>query len=163
MNRQKAGIAALMQRGHQVIGLSEPKMGIQEDLVIYMNEATDDDLAIVSRLPSVIAIYSEASRFNDEGVAHLRRLRALQTLSIAQAAITDRSLATIGLLSHLKVFQLSGTQITEDGMRRLSRKLPSCHIEYQARKPRYRGQSAVGDGTSPFAHVATKREAIESL
>jgi hypothetical protein len=155
MANQKAGIAALLKRGHQVIGLSDKKMGMHETLVVYLCEATDDDLAIVSRLPSVVAIYSESSRFNDEGIAHLRRLRALQSLSIVKAAITDRSLASIGALTQLEVFHLSGTLITEDGLRMLSRKLPSCKIDYQARKPRYRDQER------PVTTASNKRDFLE--
>jgi hypothetical protein len=148
-----------MERGHQVIGLSDKKMGMHDRLVVYLCEATDDDLAIVSRLPCVIAIYSNSSRFNDEGIAHLRRLRALQTLSIAKAAITDRSLASIGLLTQLEVFHLSGTLITEDGMRTLSRKLPACKIDYHARRPRYRERKF----DRSFTNASTKRDLLESM
>ncbi len=161
--RQKAGIAALLERGHQVIGLSDKKMGMHETLVVYLCGATDEDLAIVSRLPSVTAIYSESSRFNDDGIAHLRRLRALQTLSIAKAAITDRSIASIGLLTQLEVFHLSGTLITEEGMRRLSRKLPSCRIDYHARKPRYREQQTPGHGDRSATRIFTKRDLLEAM
>ncbi|MDP6554174.1 MAG: hypothetical protein QGG71_05875, partial [Pirellulaceae bacterium] len=55
-----------------------------------------------------------------DSIAHLRRLRSLETLYIAKAMFTDRSLASIGALSQREVLHLCDTLITEGGLRALS-------------------------------------------
>ena len=63
------------------------------------------------------------------------------------------------VLKQLEVFHLSGTLITEDGMRSLSRKLPSCKIDYHKRKPRYRERTF----EQSLGGVSTKRDFVETL
>ena len=123
---------------------------------VYLNEANGDDLAIVSRLPGVVALYSAASQFGDDGFTQLRRLKTLRVLSIAKATITDRSLKNIAALPKLESLHLSDTLITEDGLQRLSAKLPSCSIEYKTSTQRNSGRNgtkaALFDTPFPALH-----------
>lgn len=64
----------------------------------------------------------------DEGLAQLRNLHELHTLSVGGPAITDKGLAYLAGLRGLKDLELSRTGVTDAGVRDLQRALPQLRI-----------------------------------
>ncbi len=104
-----------------------------EDLVsLKLSETTTDtDLAALAAKSNVTRMLRglnlQSSKITDAGVVQLKKLRALEGLSITNCtAVSDVSLGHIASLEHLKRLGLGGTQVTNDGLALLK---PLVHLE----------------------------------
>jgi hypothetical protein len=61
----------------------------------------------------------------------LKRLPRLGSLFLSRSAITDFGLESLWQLKQLRCVYLDGTKVTADGVGRLQKELPDCHIEWQ--------------------------------
>ena len=67
----------------------------------------DDDLALFPSLPTIQRIdFISAPHITDDGLAHLTKLK------------------------HLQYLRLGGSQITDEGVRKLKESLPTCQVEH---------------------------------
>lgn len=82
-------------------------------------DPTDDDLALIARLPHIQNLYLRDTRIGDEGVRHLRTLGGLTDLFLSFTQITDESLEVVAGFRNLKRLRLVGTGITDVGLARL--------------------------------------------
>jgi hypothetical protein len=92
---------------------NKPIVGVEFRLV----KLTDDDLAPLSRLPSLRTLdlqYSE--KITDKGVKHLTGLVNLESLTMRKNLLTDDALADIKKLPKLTSLKLADNRITDKGL-----------------------------------------------
>jgi hypothetical protein len=70
----------------------------------------------------------EHTKISDDGLAFLKGMSALQTLSLYGTRITDRGLEHLKGLDNLKEVILAETKVTEQGARELRKALPRPKI-----------------------------------
>ena len=68
------------------------------------------------------------SLVTDSGLERLTSLTGLMKLSVAHAAITDRSITVLISFRDLRTLDVQGTEISQDGLERLIQGLPDCDI-----------------------------------
>lgn len=67
-------------------------------------------------------------QFCDQILTKVSGFKKLQSLSLANAKITDAGLVKLYGLSNLKNLDLTGTSVTDAGVRRLKERLPKCKV-----------------------------------
>ncbi len=78
---------------------------------------TDEDLALVGQLDTLKDVsFWRSANITDAGLAHLRGLRRLETLSIEGPGLTDAGLAHLGGLKRLQSLQVRNCSITGPGL-----------------------------------------------
>jgi Leucine-rich repeat (LRR) protein len=80
---------------------------------------TDEALRMISHLPN-LQLLEIRGKFTDAGLAHLKRMRTLRSLSIESPEITDAGLAHLARLTQLEVLALSSKHITGTGLAELA-------------------------------------------
>lgn len=96
----------------------------EEDNGLRIMMAMDHDIAkIPSLYPRLSSLVIVAYKLTDEGLAPIRYLRDLKSLTLNRATITDASVPTILSLNWLESLSLNSIDITQEGIRQLA-KLP---------------------------------------
>ncbi len=92
---------------------------------VSLNQSDLAHLATLSKLETLgISRSSESTMLNEEGLKHLSRLKSLQSLTMQNADIDDKSIAQITKLTDMQRLGLSGTRITDEGVAKLAKELP---------------------------------------
>jgi hypothetical protein len=71
------------------------------------------------------------SKVTDAALADLRQLTRLKWLDLGMTEITDFGLRHMETLKDLEVVDLSGTLVTEQGVKKLQQALPKCKVYWQ--------------------------------
>ena len=74
--------------------------------------------------------YQERTFIHDADLACLKPLTTLESLGIHCNDVTDAGLANLYGLKNLKHIDLTGTQVTPEGVKKLQAALPYCRIDY---------------------------------
>jgi len=128
-----------------------------EELNICGNEISDEGLIHIAQLTTLQYLDLSFTHITDDGLQHLQRLTNLQSLllnglddddqltdagirylvplvqlselRLNGAHITDQSVDALLTFRNLRMLDISGTRISEEGYRRLREGLPDCDIE----------------------------------
>jgi hypothetical protein len=92
-------------------------------------DVTDEGLARLAQLKTLEELLLAETKVTDAGVATLCELKSLRWLSLQHGKITDASLDHLAELPNLEVACLHQTQVTADGLRRLSVSRPKLYIQ----------------------------------
>jgi Leucine-rich repeat (LRR) protein len=80
----------------------------------------DAEIAHLTGLANIEALYLNGTKVTDLGLADLRKLTKLDCLTIRGTAVTDSGLAHLGRLKNLELLDLSKTAVTDAGLAHLS-------------------------------------------
>jgi hypothetical protein len=98
------------------------RLGKVRHILLDWSNATDSGLTCVEGIGELEALYlHHATLVGDDGVAHLRSARKLQTLDLGDTRVTDAGLAHIKSLVTLQSLTLTRTRITDEGLKHLER------------------------------------------
>jgi len=122
-NVQKEVLDALTAKGvtfyrHGWFNELHLKVNFDPVLELYAAETriTDDDLALVARLPDLQALYLSRTQITDKGLAHLAGMSSLQHLALDSTRITDAGIQHLRTLPALKSLCLVDTNLTDEGL-----------------------------------------------
>jgi hypothetical protein len=142
------------------------------------NEVSDDDLAVVALLEPLERLDLSWTEISDAGIGRLKQLKRLESLDLSWTGISGANLADLAELVGLKRLNAEGTELADDGGKRLHEVLPDTEIvtrtepeawvpeESKKRKtasrPRNRPGANDGNvGADEPEHLAIGREAPE--
>jgi hypothetical protein len=114
--------------------------------VSHQSDICDDDMAHLGRLKDLESLALGCPRVTDAGITHLRPLVALTTLDIGPCAMTSVGLTSLGGLTRLDHLRLRNTRVDDLGPIRGLKSLVELFVN----------GSLVGDeGLAPVADIAT--------
>lgn len=90
---------------------------------------SDDDLALVAKLPTLTELHVSGSRVTNAGVARLIGLPRLQVLFLADTQVTDEGLMDVAQLTQLEWLSLVDSPVTDDGMFHIERMQRLKHLD----------------------------------
>ncbi len=90
-----------------------------ESVNLFLDDATDADLAHFQGLTSLQGLELTGTQVTDAGLAHLQGMTSLKRLSLQSTQITDAGLAHLRGLTGLRTLSLNNTQITDAGLAHL--------------------------------------------
>lgn len=96
------------------------------DLPYY--PVTDDTLVHISRLPKLRRLELVSPRITDRGISHLATLQELEEIDIFSSTVTDAGLLHLRSMPNLRILNIRDVQTSVEGLDRLRRALPDCHI-----------------------------------
>jgi len=106
---------------------------------LYLGNAQVDDegLKSIGLLAKLRSIELDRTQITDAGIEYLEGLReSLRSLSLCHTNLTDEAIVHLEKLTNLGGIDLFGTQLTEEGVKRLQHALPDCFINlYQETEP----------------------------
>lgn len=100
-------------------------------LSISYNNISDAGVIQLSKLSNVRSLDLSGTNVSDLCVPVLSKLKDMNDLRLRKTEITDASIVEFGRMTKLKHLDINGTKVTNQGVERLSSKLPLCNIEYQ--------------------------------
>ncbi len=89
---------------------------------------TDDLLRVIGGLDDCKVLRLGNSQISNAGLKHLRTLRRLQYLDVSETGLTENAVVRLATLCNLAGLNIRGTQISDNGFRRLQLALPECQI-----------------------------------
>jgi hypothetical protein len=75
------------------------------------------DYALLKNEPETVVLQMANADVTDETLAHLSGMDFLKELDLSNTSITDAGLAQVARLPSLEILRLSGTKITDEGFR----------------------------------------------
>lgn len=95
-------------------------------------ELDDEELAhLAGRLtafPQLVTLQFKSPKITDAGLAPLKSLALLRSLTLENATITDAGLAHLKALSYLETLNLKGTKVTDAGVQDFQKALPKAKV-----------------------------------
>src|SRR5262245_33193261 len=90
---------------------------------IYLDseQAKDDDLAVIKKLPVIGSLTLRRCRITDAGLVHLKDMADLQYLTLADMPITDEGLVHLEGLRNLQELTVQCPKVSGAGLKRLTR------------------------------------------
>jgi hypothetical protein len=100
---------------------------------IYLDseQTTNDDLAIIKKLPEIGSLTLRRCQITDAGLVHLKDMTGLQYLTLADMPITDAGLVHLEGLPRLTDLAVKCAKVSGAGVKRLTR-LQSLRLEDSA-------------------------------
>jgi uncharacterized protein (TIGR02996 family) len=98
------------------------------ELRLQDSEADDTGMACLGALPRLQFLDLTSSHITGETLKHLSGAKWLEYLYASYTAIRDEHLPALYDLKHLHTIDLSGTQVTKKGLKRLREALPKADI-----------------------------------
>ncbi len=129
LDQLDVGIQPLLNRGARIHYYSKQKPSpVSVDGVEMVGTAfSDDDLMHVREFTNIKRLsIPNASRITNAGLAHIRHLRSLESLTIGGAPIND--LSALSGLKGLENLDLAGTKITDDGLASIKDHIYLLHL-----------------------------------
>lgn len=83
--------------------------------------ATDDNLVLIRECTGITTLFLNDAPVSNDGVAHLKGLKALINLTLAGTKVSDAGLASLADLSHIQSLSLVNTTIGDQGVAHLSK------------------------------------------
>src|SRR5262245_59956479 len=127
---EQAAVEAIQRLGGRVeVDEGMPNRPVVK-VSLMMKNLHDEDLQLLSRLPSLRVLYLDANPLTDEGLHHLTGLSDLENLDLGGTDVTDDGLKTLSKLSSLQRLVLNGTKVKEErlGELRLLQNRRSLHL-----------------------------------
>lgn len=90
---------------------------------------SDNDLASLSRLTSLVRLNLNSTPIGDDALIHLSSLVHLEQLHLAQTQVTETGLQNLSALPRLETIYAWGSHVSESGAQQLLAELPSWHID----------------------------------
>jgi hypothetical protein len=103
----------------------------------------------LERMPALEKLYLAGKGLDDSVAETISRMRNLTDLSLRETKITDKSIPFLEQLSRLKYIDIFGTDISEEGYRRLKGKLPNCDVYYRDQSLEGDSDQATNPGETP--------------
>jgi uncharacterized protein (DUF952 family) len=98
-------------------------------VALVNTRVTDNGLTSFQHSRNVEMLFlSGASQVSDAALRHFHRCQKLHTIHLDRTSVTDATLAQCASFSNLVDLQLTKTQVTEAGVKKLSAALPKCRI-----------------------------------
>ncbi|MGC3966049.1 MAG: hypothetical protein QM775_01360 [Pirellulales bacterium] len=97
---------------------------------LSIKRATNDDLARLAKCVGLTNIHLNFAAIDDAGLAHLKGLGKLLSLSLAGTGVTDGGLAQLAGLPRLTYVNVKGTRVTAAGVAALQKALPNCKVDW---------------------------------
>jgi len=166
----KGAVAAGVKHLSRLPGLKQ--------LSLAGNELSDDDFAVVALLEPLERLDLSWTQISDAGIARLKHLKRLESLDLSWTSISGTNLADLAGLVGLRRLSAEGTELADDGGKRLHEILPDAEIiirtepeawmpeeskkRQAASRPRNRPRANDGNaGADEPEHLAIGREAPE--
>jgi hypothetical protein len=121
-----------------------------KQLSLAGSEASDDDLAMVASLQPLERLDLSWTQISDAGIARLKQLQQLESLDLSWTGISGASLADLAALTRLKSLNAEGTELADDGGKRLHEVLPDTEIAV-------RSETEQPDPQKPKGQTASRR------
>jgi len=102
--------------------------GVRWDIDLSGTKATDGDLQILSRLPTLARLNLSFTKVTDKGLEHLRALRNLDDLDLTGTKVTDRAAETLRRLPGLRTLSVAQTGFTDKGIQELLGAFPEFEL-----------------------------------
>jgi hypothetical protein len=128
---------------HNVIGVDLDSPHVTDDSLaslkhlcgltrVYIGECsiTKRGLKELQSVPSLQELYLSCSCVDDDALAILARCPHLKLLEIQRCNVTDAGLTSLQGSASLRTLILVDVEVTEDGVSKLRKKLPTCNIDY---------------------------------
>jgi Leucine-rich repeat (LRR) protein len=80
---------------------------------------TDDDLAVLQKLPDLEGLYLRRCKITDKGLEKIAGLTKMKLLYLGQTPVTDKGLESLKGMTKLQSLSLVGTQVTDVGLAQL--------------------------------------------
>jgi hypothetical protein len=93
-----------------------------------LNRFTDQDVALLRGLATLIVLDLSGSRVTDKGLVHLKGLTDLEHLDLRDTPVTDKGLRTLKGLTALRLLDVTDTKVTAAGVKELQKALPEAEI-----------------------------------
>jgi internalin A len=85
----------------------------------------------LGKLDNVIDLMLDDTTFSNASLRSINKMKSLEVLSLnGNKGITDSGLDELRDLKNLKLLQLSRTSVTDQGVKRLKKRLPTVSITY---------------------------------
>jgi len=98
-----------------------PDLGPVIHVSIVSHHIVDGDLAILGRLPRLDHLNLAQTAITGQGMVHLQKLKALQSLDLSDTAhLTDDGLRALGTMKQLTSLSLDGATITDENLLHLT-------------------------------------------
>jgi len=129
-----ARIATFGRLGDRVVSMSLdsykiPKTRFQiSEIDLSDRQAANQDLALLSRAPTLQTLNLAATQVTDAGIKHLASLSQLKKLDLSRTAIDDAGVEELKGLKQLEELKLYQTGVTDAGLGALGKALPNCKI-----------------------------------
>lgn len=91
--------------------------------------ATDADVEIIAKVPSITELRLVSTNVTDKGLAPLKNLPNLRSLSLYGTAVSDAGIEDRKQLKSLTFLGISTTKVTPAGMKALAEAMPGCKIQ----------------------------------
>lgn len=96
---------------------------------VVLPDDTLRELVPLSRLTNLKALSVTWARYSDAELSHFERFIGLEYLDLSNAFhLTDNGLSKLEVLKNLKVLNITADGISDFGIERLRRKMPTCTI-----------------------------------
>jgi hypothetical protein len=153
-----AGLEALAQTpAIAKIDLAEPQITDEglaalarltklEHLQLIRTSITGPGLRYLRELPNLKLLTVDTAPLGDDGLEHFAHYPQLTELRLFRTKITDAGLVQLAKLTALQLLMIDGDRLTDDAMRKLTRELPNCKVQYQFKNPQAAG---TGPGQNP--------------
>ena len=135
------GLQSLAQR-KQTWSLHLDGTGITDAGLTYLQPHEFDRLSL------------NGARITDEGVLNLQAVKSLGRLYLKDTQITDAGLGHFAKIERLHVLDLTGTQVTAEGIAKLKEALPRCNITWDGNA----GDEATSTTEMELGDVSAERE-----
>lgn len=116
---QQEAATKLRAKGAAVMQIAADTDALAVNLGIVGKGATDEDLALVKRLPKVQQLDLHNTAVTDAGLKDLAGMTALTQLHLNGTAVTDAGLEPLKDLAALEYLNLYGTAVTDAGLKNL--------------------------------------------
>jgi hypothetical protein len=93
-----------------------------------MRSLPGQSLKRLCKLPQLEVLELARTPVGDADVKQLAGMKRLVSLSLYAAPVSDEVVDTLANIKTLKSIDLRDTKISEDGVTRLRKALPNCHI-----------------------------------
>ena len=117
---EKAAIAAIEKIGGTVRAVSANTDLKDVDFHLSGTSLTDEGLAQVKQLKSVVWLNLKGTKITDAGLANLAELKSLKRLHLELTGIGDAGMAHLAGLENLEYLNLYGTKVTDAGLKRIA-------------------------------------------
>jgi hypothetical protein len=125
---EAAAVALIQKLGGKVEYEGERAERRVVKVYLHQTRVSDDDLAVLEKLPKLRNLFLGKTKIGDAGLSHLEHADELQTLSLNSTAVTDAGLKSLSELKNLKTINLQETRVTAAGAAQLRKSLPAVKI-----------------------------------
>jgi hypothetical protein len=121
-------VAKLGGKATKVPKHPEDKGPVRWDIDLSGTRATDGDVQLLSRLPTLARLNLSFTKVTDKGLEHLRALPDLDDLDLTGTKVTDRAAATLKRFPKLRFLSVALSGFTDKGTGELLRAFPDLDL-----------------------------------